>query len=94
MLLGPFSAMDIETVRQLLGSKNIQFELSLNLAHLNDPTAKKNGGRNFIRGDSNVAFFEIQDSDFPEIAAEMEKYGVVAPSDGSFELGGDENEES
>jgi hypothetical protein len=83
MLLGPFSAIEVETLEELFKLKGVEYQLIVNEQLLKEHESAHgrvfNLGLKFIR-------FEIADEDFVKVAEEMEKYGIVAPSDGSFEL--------
>lgn len=86
MKIGPFSPSEKDDIVQLLKENNIKFELTADTKYLNKIISEHKGGRHFIVG-NNIFWLEIENSDFNRIAEKVEKYGIVLPSDGSYELG-------
>jgi len=87
MKIGPFSPTDLESVQELFAFKNVEHHLVASeegLEALRNP--QHPGGRKFGYRPSPF-FFEISDTDFAKVKAELENYGiVVTESDGSWEL--------
>ena len=85
MIIGPFNEFDIEAIHDLLEAKEIQFEVKVH-QNLLEKAHQTSGTRRSV-ADIKAVHFEISDEDFKKIEADLERYGIVAPSDGSYELG-------
>lgn len=95
MTLGPFNIREHEHIKMILESKGVPFGVYL------DQELEEQLLKNFHQGatisprssagrlDLKTLFFEIQDEDFFKVQLELEKFGIVAPSDGSWELSED-----
>ncbi len=91
--LGPFRLTDLEPIKAVLEAKQVPYELvadedmrdELMARHHEVATANPRGAA----GQLNLAyiFFEIDPAHFARVQEELEKHGITAPSDGSFELG-------
>ncbi len=96
MEIGPFAMMEVDHIKELLESKNIKFELVFDeeLAHkaIAEHNSRATTAPRQTAGHLDVKsiFFEIADEDFAHVKDQLEKYGIVLGSDGSFELGDDE----
>jgi hypothetical protein len=92
MTLGPFDISELEQLEALFESKKIDHEIIVNEDKLKEIAAhnrENSRGRAYSVG-LKVVHIEIADADFAKVAADLEKYGIAAPSDGSFELGEDD----
>lgn len=93
MRLGPFRSFDIKDVEELLKANKIGFSLfidkELEKKILNDFNVAATPAPRATAGHLNLSifYFDIADGDFEKVKKDFEKYGVVAASDGSYELG-------
>jgi hypothetical protein len=86
--LGPFNPFDVDALTVLLESNKIKFEIFFDKDKEKKILEKSN--RRLPQGanlDLAIVYFDIADEDFEGIKDALEKYGIVAPSDGSYELG-------
>ena len=93
MRFGPFRQLDLESIKQILNSKKIQFktyvdhDLEKRLLSEFHQAATTNPRMMAGRLDLSCIYFDIADEDFGKVQIDLEKYGVLPLSDGSFELG-------
>lgn len=93
MKLGPFNIRDVDSLVELFEKKNISFKLDfdknlerqiLERYHQSATPAPRATAGTL---DLSTAFFEIKDQDVDKVKDDLEKYGVLGSSDGSYELG-------
>ena len=95
MELGPFAISEIESIKALFESKQVPYEILIDqvaeaqfLAELGAESKQapaSMGGKLDLK----IMYFEIAESDFEKVEQGLEKYGIMAVSDGSYELGED-----
>ncbi|HMN69569.1 MAG TPA: hypothetical protein PKC28_13595 [Bdellovibrionales bacterium] len=95
LLLGPFRVTEIDQLKGILESRGVKYDFYID-EDVREQTMKefvqRGGDPSRIGGgslDLRIVFFEIDPADFPKAAAELEKLGITAPSDGSWELAED-----
>ena len=93
MEIGPFNVREVEQLTELFESQGVTFEVIVAederekiLAEYHEKTTMNH---HHLRGSLDLKFiyFEITPEDFEKVSGELEKYGIVKSSDGSFELG-------
>jgi len=95
MKLGPFNSADFNSVTEMLESKKIEYSVEIDEQAKNEIMARYHDHAQYnprqMAGtlDLKIIYFEIADSDFEKVKAQLENYGIVPISDGSFELGED-----
>jgi hypothetical protein len=95
MQIGPFRIEEVERIKDILEGAEIPFEMfideDLKEKILNEfnHTATIGARGSAVQLDLRIVFFEIDGSQFDKVKDEMEKMGIAAPSDGSYELAED-----
>ncbi|MES2769188.1 MAG: hypothetical protein V4596_08585 [Bdellovibrionota bacterium] len=95
MELGPFSISEVESVKELFESKKVSFEILIDKEAEEQQMAEFNAQATQApramagRLDLKIVYFEIPDEDFEKVQHGLEKFGIMAMSDGSYELGED-----
>lgn len=95
MKLGPFNSTDVNGITELLESKRIEYSMEIDEQARAEIMAKYHDHARYnpreMAGtlDLKIIYFEIADSDFEKVKTQLENYGIVPLSDGSFELGED-----
>lgn len=91
--LGPFRIHEIDKLREVLEARGAQHEfiadedLRDRLMAEHHESATTLGPRATAgKLDLRYIFIEIEDAEFQKVATEFEKFGIMAPSDGSWEL--------
>ncbi len=93
MELGPFSISEIEPVKELFESKKVPFEILIDKEAEEQQMAEFHAQATQApramagRLDLKIVYFEIADEDFEKVQHGLEKFGIMAMSDGSYELG-------
>jgi len=96
MKIGPFNIRDVDNLVELFESKAIHFKLTFDKERerqiLENYHRSANAAPKATAGtlDLSTAYFELNDKDIEKVKDELENYGVLGTSDGSYELGEDE----
>jgi cell division FtsZ-interacting protein ZapD len=98
MLIGPFTISDAENLIEVFETKEVPFELVIDKEREKQILAQYHEAATvnprMTAGTLNltIASFEIADTDLEKIKDTLENFGIaLTNSDGSFELGEDEN---
>jgi len=90
--IGPFKVQELENLQNLLSSKAVTFEVYADEDLKEKLLAESNQQATFMprstagQLDLRYLFFEIPEDQFHKAAEELEKLGITAPTDGSWEL--------
>lgn len=97
MLIGPFNIRDAESLMEVFEAKKIPFEMIIDKEREQQILAQYHQSATVaprqMAGTLNldIASFEINESDLEKIKDTLENYGVIlSSSDGSYELGEDD----
>jgi hypothetical protein len=95
MELGPFNISEIEYFKEIFTRRKVAYEILIDkdleeqiMAEFHE---KATTAPSAMAGqlDLRIVFFEVANEDFEKVKADFENYGVLEPSDGSYELGED-----
>lgn len=95
MEIGPFNFREIESIKSILTEANLAFEvifdkdLEQELLKRYHEHASQSPRTAAGTLDLKNLFIEIDPEDFSKVQAKLERFGISAPSDGSYELGDD-----
>jgi hypothetical protein len=93
MEIGPFNIRDTDVLKELFESNGIEFSILIDKEAETEIISSHNKSATISprymagRLDLKTVYFEISEEDFYKIKSSLEKYGIVAPTDGSYELG-------
>lgn len=95
--LGPFQILEAERIQEVLQRAGVSYDFfvdeDLKNHILEDFNSRALTNPRGAAGslDLRICFFNMELSDFSKVKDEMEKFGITAPSDGSWELGEDDS---